>query len=426
MSYAPQAKVPDGNHQTDLLTVNPLMRQVSNILNAPQSMFSSRRKPCVQKKPSISEPGDVFEREADRVAGAVMADQAVHQSDSTSPSVPSVQRKCAACEEEDQIMREPESPNAANQVSAHAGDAINQVSGGQPLSGESKAFFESRMGADFSDVRIHTDTKADTAARSIYARAYTLGSDIVFRKGEFNPHSFEGRHLLAHELTHVIQQGGARQTVQRSVIPEVTTRTSRPFIARACPPGPGPFPGDGLAPPGDCSWGSYIPLRAAVVAAKQITNPLGRCSGTDGCVLLAIKIAAMATEMTSRIALDTTCFRGGNKGHRERVCNLINSIVRCQRFFAGSNCSPELLAAMEAVVQASHAAIMGGMALAAAALVVALIAAIILLIKAILAALAAAAVTAAEAAAIAATAAALIAVLTSLQEAISPSEDDGA
>jgi Domain of unknown function (DUF4157) len=78
--------------------------------------------------------------------------------------------------------------------------------GGSPLDEDTRADMESRFGHDFSDVRVHTGGKADESARSVNAQAYTVGSDIVFDSGGYDPSSDAGRHLLAHELTHVVQQ----------------------------------------------------------------------------------------------------------------------------------------------------------------------------------------------------------------------------
>src|SRR5438093_4164687 len=78
--------------------------------------------------------------------------------------------------------------------------------GGSPLDGDTKGFMESRMGADFSDVRVHTDAKASESARSVQAHAYTVGSDVVFQSGQYAPESDSGKRMLAHELTHVVQQ----------------------------------------------------------------------------------------------------------------------------------------------------------------------------------------------------------------------------
>src|SRR5205085_8993897 len=80
---------------------------------------------------------------------------------------------------------------------------------GRPLEAPVKSAFEDRFGADFSAVRIHTDGPAALSARALQARAYTFGRDIVFAAGEYVPASQGGRRLIAHELTHVLQQGQA-------------------------------------------------------------------------------------------------------------------------------------------------------------------------------------------------------------------------
>jgi len=78
--------------------------------------------------------------------------------------------------------------------------------GGSPLDSDTKGFMESRLGADFSDVRVHTDATASESARSVQAHAYTVGSDVVFQSGKYAPESDSGKRMLAHELTHVVQQ----------------------------------------------------------------------------------------------------------------------------------------------------------------------------------------------------------------------------
>ncbi len=79
---------------------------------------------------------------------------------------------------------------------------------GQPLDATTRAFMEPHFGHDFSGVRVHTDVKAAESARAVNALAYTVGSDVVFGNGHYVPQSNEGRRLMAHELTHVVQQGG--------------------------------------------------------------------------------------------------------------------------------------------------------------------------------------------------------------------------
>jgi len=78
--------------------------------------------------------------------------------------------------------------------------------GGSPLDRDTRGFMESRLGADFSDVRVHTDGKATESARSVQAYAYTVGNDVVFQSDKFAPESESGQRMLAHELTHVVQQ----------------------------------------------------------------------------------------------------------------------------------------------------------------------------------------------------------------------------
>ncbi len=78
--------------------------------------------------------------------------------------------------------------------------------GGQPLHAEIRDFFEPRFGVDLSAVRVYTDARAGATARSVQARAFTIGNDVVFGAGEYQPHTSAGQRLLAHELAHAIQQ----------------------------------------------------------------------------------------------------------------------------------------------------------------------------------------------------------------------------
>ena len=81
-------------------------------------------------------------------------------------------------------------------------------SSGEPLEAATRAFFESRFGNDFSRVRVHTDARAAESAQAVKARAYTVGHDVVFAAGQYAPRTAAGRQLLAHELTHTVQQSG--------------------------------------------------------------------------------------------------------------------------------------------------------------------------------------------------------------------------
>lgn len=95
------------------------------------------------------------------------------------------------------------------QLSPEAEDAIHRSrGGGQPLGDNVRGRMESAIGADFSGVRVHSDAQADTLSRAVNARAFTVGQDVYFRQGAYDPGSSGGRELLAHELTHVVQQSG--------------------------------------------------------------------------------------------------------------------------------------------------------------------------------------------------------------------------
>jgi len=94
--------------------------------------------------------------------------------------------------------------------------AVTNMSGtGAPLPIGVRSFFESRLGQDLSDVRVHNDAQATDSAAAINAKAYTIGKDIVFGAGSYAPQTTEGKKLLAHELTHVVQQGNGSRKIQR-------------------------------------------------------------------------------------------------------------------------------------------------------------------------------------------------------------------
>ena len=168
----------------------------------------------------VSQPNDPAEIEADQIADKVMRMPAgeAHQTKTefrtagiqNHTSANSIHRKCDACEKEDEakIQRKPLAfgGGVSSQSPAHVSSAIR--SGGRPLDPETRSFFEPRFGTDLSYVRIHTDSAAAKSARSIDAKAYTLGSNIVFGNGEYEPDTNSGKHMLAHELAHVAQQLG--------------------------------------------------------------------------------------------------------------------------------------------------------------------------------------------------------------------------
>ena len=115
-------------------------------------------------------------------------------------------KSCSACSKDDEsVLKRSVNKHAAG--SSHVPQIVHDVllSPGTPLDARARAFMEPRFGRDFSDVRIHTDSRAAESAGAVGALAYTLGKDIVFGSGNYSPHTREGKSLLAHELTHVAQ-----------------------------------------------------------------------------------------------------------------------------------------------------------------------------------------------------------------------------
>lgn len=133
-----------------------------------------------------------------------------------SPSLPPrVQRNCAACEAEEGIQpKVPSTLQRSGDGSFTASDGFSaqlntSKGGGSPLPADTRYGMESAIGADFSGVRIHTGSQAAGLSNQIGAQAFTHGSDVYFNKGKYDPGSAGGQHLLAHELTHTVQQGAS-------------------------------------------------------------------------------------------------------------------------------------------------------------------------------------------------------------------------
>jgi hypothetical protein len=196
----------------------------------------------IQYKLTVSQPGDPYEQEADRVADAAI--NAPDQSGSAATvdrekdADLTISRVCDACademnravmpeDEKDKelagLQRQPEEEEDKNvpPVARSAAGDVQEVGGdvesgiralpgaGRPLPTDVRSDMESRMGFDFGGVRIHTDSGAGQLAREVSAHAFTVGNDVVFANNQYRPETTDGRKLLAHELTHVVQQTGA-------------------------------------------------------------------------------------------------------------------------------------------------------------------------------------------------------------------------
>lgn len=173
----------------------------------------------MQPKLTVNAPGDMYEKEADLAVAHIMR-----------MPEPRAQRPCACgggcpacCGKFNQpgpiktLVQAKRVRQAATGV-PEAPPIVHEVirSPGQPLAGSTRAFFEPRFGHDFSKVRVHTDAKASEAAQAVRAKAFTVGQDTVFGQGQYFPETERGQQLLAHELTHVVQQTGGRKMLQRA------------------------------------------------------------------------------------------------------------------------------------------------------------------------------------------------------------------
>ena len=182
-----------------------------------QQLLKSR---VLQAKLTINQPGDVFEQEADHVADAVMRmpDPSVSPKSITRPALTVRVQRCS-CGKSASVSGECEECKAMRLQrtstvvfrSTNAPPIVHDVlsSPGQPLDASTRSFMEPRFGTDFSHVRVHTDARAAESAAAVDAVAYAVGSRIVFNTGKYTPTSQSGQRLLAHELTHIVQQGSA-------------------------------------------------------------------------------------------------------------------------------------------------------------------------------------------------------------------------
>jgi len=186
----------------------------------------------IQTKLTIGPPDDEYEREADAVAARVVSDQY----DGRTPNVAAptgvqkrVQRQMTSnppdmeekLKEEMQIRRKGDgmTPSTPPTLEQHLGASAGR---GRPLPNPMRTRMEESFGADFERVRIHTDGEAASLSRQVRAEAFTYGNDVYFGAGRFNDRTKGGTELLAHELTHTLQQQGVRRkTIQRRGGPKV-------------------------------------------------------------------------------------------------------------------------------------------------------------------------------------------------------------
>ena len=205
MSTTKESAAQPAAKQESPVSAEPILRPFENL---GRRLGNASMRALLQAKLTVSNPNDVYEQEADRVADQVMR----------TPTPALVQRRCAKCE--DEMHRAADAPAGIQTVDDATEQSVRGLPGrGAPLPNSVRSFMESRFDADFSDVRIHTDAHAHGLARAVEAQAFTVGRDVVFGAGHYAPDTEHGKRLLAHELTHVVQQtgAGARPTLARQV-----------------------------------------------------------------------------------------------------------------------------------------------------------------------------------------------------------------
>ena len=191
-------------------------RAVGRLLAQRKARVASS-KMMVQPKLTVNPPGDRYEQEADHMASQVMQRMSGAQT-------ATVQRQ----EEEEELQTKPvdsiqrAATDAVPKVDSGIENQINSArGGGESLPDNIRDQMEHGFSADFSGVLVHTDSEADVLNQQLSAKAFTAGHDIFFRQGEYSPGSDSGQKLVAHELTHVVQQTGGNKPQRQPVEEEV-------------------------------------------------------------------------------------------------------------------------------------------------------------------------------------------------------------
>ncbi|MEW6496794.1 MAG: DUF4157 domain-containing protein [Cyanobacteriota bacterium] len=188
--------------------------------NFSQVPASTGEMPMIQPKLKIGAVGDRYEQEADRVAQDVVqrinAPAALQRRELIAPSIRSLESQPGGFGAEKLMPKvQRREAIAGGEASTDLASAINRARGsGQPLEAGLQQTMGQAMGADFGGVRVHTDVQSDLLNRTIQAKAFTTGQDVFFRQGAYQPASRGGQELIAHELTHVVQQNGEKQNIQ--------------------------------------------------------------------------------------------------------------------------------------------------------------------------------------------------------------------
>src|SRR5688572_941022 len=190
-------------------------RKRQGLLQRAAIQSSSR---IIQTKLAVNKPGDEYEQEADQIADQVTSAPAHGITRCTLP----------------RIQRFTRQPNSELDIAPASVDQA-LASPGSPLEPSLRQDMEQRFDYDFSQVRVHSGPAAEQSARDVNANAYTVGHNVVFGSGRFIAGTHEGRRLIAHELTHVVQQSGDTPALQRFVDCQNFRRPSRQMSLEDCP-----------------------------------------------------------------------------------------------------------------------------------------------------------------------------------------------
>ena len=177
--------------------------------------------PVIQAKCATCEQEEKLQKKDEKDTGEEKQQIHLKEMGGSAPVAPPadddkhLQRKCEHCEQEEKLQKKDEGGNAGMSSEHIEANLSSSKGSGSPLPGVVQANMEHALGADLSNVRIHTGSNAVQMSKELHAQAFTHGSDIYFNSGKYDTQSKGGQHLLAHELTHTIQQGSG--TVNRSI-----------------------------------------------------------------------------------------------------------------------------------------------------------------------------------------------------------------
>jgi hypothetical protein len=294
-----------------------------------------------QAKLSVSKPSDPLEQEADRFADQVMQGDTPVVSHGAAPTVQrdALEEGVEQAEgiEDEEADTHPQGEGTAmlyakreRETPAALPVRFIPQHGGQPLEPSVRRFMRERTGFDFADVRVHADAEASASASRLAARAYTVGRDIYFNRGQYQPESREGRTLLAHELAHVVQQGQSPVPAQL----KVGSIGGGPGGVSAAPPSIQRQ----LLPPGNCLQGIHDGMQRAVKA--WCDHPSGRtCTAGEPCGRLLQKIRRNQLCARNRRTINQTCYAGGDAGHQIAERDARRAQANCMAIFRDT-CTP--------------------------------------------------------------------------------------